>query len=1220
MSLLLVLTLFLLLGLSIVEIFRLLSNLQQTQTNSNPNSSHDTHEIQPANYSEVEPRQLGLGLGGILGGQAPRPTRVSAPVTAAPVAVAPVAAAPMAQTQQQGGGGLLGTGILGGSTPANAPAQVAQPPAAGANAVGGLPGTNILGGSAQENAPASQVQQGGGVLGTGILGSSGSVSAPATPMGQTQQGSDSGLLGTGILGGLTPAAIPDQAAQPVAAAPQAQTQQGGGGLLETGILGGSSPDNAAGSQTQQGSGLLGMGILGGSIPAVVPTDGGVIPVAAIQPIAAAPDGQPAQAQGGLLGGILGGNGGPTIPIVGSQPAGSTTPPTDSGGLLGGVAGGVTGDVTNGLLGGGLVPGAVAGGLGPAPLVDGVLGGVLGGVSDGVLGGGLLPDASAGLPALPIPLGGMIPVDAPIVGQNSPGVSGIDLGGLIQPLTGSLPLPLAGGSLPVIPDVVSSLTGGLQGVVNVIDNPVGAVAALTGAAEAGGGLLGDPPVVGILGPVIADAQSLAPEVLGMIADASEPVTNLVGAIGNDLIQNVSQAIEQHGQNAAAPIAEMTKGLLDVVASKVSKDLLCTVPQPAGQYATVACSHVMASLSITPSVAGPTPSDPVLAQSISVQQAASAATSLMSEAQKLATVLESKIKDMICTSTLIVSGTATVATMLRPPTSSPALPNPTAVIPPQRPAVVNPAGTNNPPSRPPATQSAQPNAANPQIQPPTGNQPVMQPAPVVPQSNPTQNRPAVPNQNQPGTSPNLVGPQPNGAQNQAPVANQNQPFIIPSTPVGPQPNSSGGGASPPGPNQAAAPQPAAPVASQNQPFIVPSTPVGPQPNSSGGGASPPGPAQAAAPQLAAPVASQNQPFIIPPTPVGSRPSSGGGGASPPGPNQAAAPQPAAPVANQNQPFVIPPTPVGSRPSSGGGGASPPGPNQAAAPQPAAPVVAANCPRPQACQACAVCPLCAACPTGAATPRLPPAPERPKPNPAFGPCPGEGYSCSECLDGWFCPPRQTPAVACPCGFGWPCVHCKGGWYCVPLPTPTPAVCPAPLGPYIITTTVTQGPAPTTDVCTLITGGLHQTQTVITLPMTTMTTTVPDFMEPTARPGAVPPSGWAGILEELLKAIGNDNDGNGPLKAPGILPDSQNGMPKPRMPIPVGNAPSNSMLAKAMGPGIVQGPQPQRQERSPTSTIGIQKMRQSRRRDWAVERGDDNLGVGDEDRDNFMRSVCWD
>lgn len=50
--------------------------------------------------------------------------------------------------------------------------------------------------------------------------------------------------------------------------------------------------------------------------------------------------------------------------------------------------------------------------------------------------------------------------------------------------------------------------------------------------------------------------------------------------------------------------------------------------------------------------------------------------------------------------------------------------------------------------------------------------------------------------------------------------------------------------------------------------------------------------------------------------------------------------------------------------------------------------------------------------------------------GPCPGQGYTCDSCADGWFCPPVQTPALPAPCGYGWPCYHCEDGWFCVPSP----------------------------------------------------------------------------------------------------------------------------------------------------------------------------------------------
>ncbi|KAL8335846.1 hypothetical protein RB598_009844 [Gaeumannomyces tritici] len=86
----------------------------------------------------------------------------------------------------------------------------------------------------------------------------------------------------------------------------------------------------------------------------------------------------------------------------------------------------------------------------------------------------------------------------------------------------------------------------------------------------------------------------------------------------------------------------------------------------------------------------------------------------------------------------------------------------------------------------------------------------------------------------------------------------------------------------------------------------------------------------------------------------------------------------------------------------------------------------------------PPCPSCPAAACNcpPELPPF------DPALGPCPGQGYTCSSCKDGWFCPPKQVPAQACPCGFGWPCEDCTGGWFCAPVQTSSAQiinVCPA-------------------------------------------------------------------------------------------------------------------------------------------------------------------------------------
>jgi hypothetical protein len=52
---------------------------------------------------------------------------------------------------------------------------------------------------------------------------------------------------------------------------------------------------------------------------------------------------------------------------------------------------------------------------------------------------------------------------------------------------------------------------------------------------------------------------------------------------------------------------------------------------------------------------------------------------------------------------------------------------------------------------------------------------------------------------------------------------------------------------------------------------------------------------------------------------------------------------------------------------------------------------------------------------------------------PCPNAGYTCSECPDGWFCPPHPTPAQSCVCGYGWACANCKDGYFCIPGPTST-------------------------------------------------------------------------------------------------------------------------------------------------------------------------------------------
>ncbi|POR36124.1 Xylosyltransferase oxt [Tolypocladium paradoxum] len=74
---------------------------------------------------------------------------------------------------------------------------------------------------------------------------------------------------------------------------------------------------------------------------------------------------------------------------------------------------------------------------------------------------------------------------------------------------------------------------------------------------------------------------------------------------------------------------------------------------------------------------------------------------------------------------------------------------------------------------------------------------------------------------------------------------------------------------------------------------------------------------------------------------------------------------------------------------------------------------------------------------------------PDAASGPCSGRGFNCSECLNGWFCPPQETRAQVVPCGLGWPCFHCSSGWFCVPedIPASTP-------GPPTPTATASSGP----------------------------------------------------------------------------------------------------------------------------------------------------------------------
>ncbi|KAH7156514.1 WSC domain-containing protein [Dactylonectria macrodidyma] len=83
---------------------------------------------------------------------------------------------------------------------------------------------------------------------------------------------------------------------------------------------------------------------------------------------------------------------------------------------------------------------------------------------------------------------------------------------------------------------------------------------------------------------------------------------------------------------------------------------------------------------------------------------------------------------------------------------------------------------------------------------------------------------------------------------------------------------------------------------------------------------------------------------------------------------------------------------------------------------------------CPACETCNSCTQIHNGDQTDKL-----------GQGSCPERGFKCAECLDGWFCPPKETPAQPVPCGLGWPCLHCISGWFCELVLTPDPTAIPS-------------------------------------------------------------------------------------------------------------------------------------------------------------------------------------
>lgn len=236
---------------------------------------------------------------------------------------------------------------------------------------------------------------------------------------------------------------------------------------------------------------------------------------------------------------------------------------------------------------------------------------------------------------------------------------------------------------------------------------------------------------------------------------------------------------------------------------------------------------------------------------------------------------------------------------------------------------------------------------------------------------------------------------------------------------------------------------PQQTRDGPQADPSSQPGP-PNSQQG----PGPAQPGD-GPGSPGGSQSTPQAPPTDPVPNAPSAPAGQQ----PNsQVPSPQQGGPEASSqpDRPNNAPPAPNPDQPNTGTasqGDTSPASPQNPGSSQPgdAQPTRAGTQAIPR--QEPAAEPGTGTTPQGGTNNACPPCPANscpgvststPVPDPRQGPCPGRGYSCAECLNGWFCPPRETPMQKAPCGYGWPCYHCPGGWYCAPGPTPAASVCP--------------------------------------------------------------------------------------------------------------------------------------------------------------------------------------